>query len=611
MPADRKTLDTGPVTLRPRWLTLRSAANSLSLLIAALLAVLPALLGAYLIKRYAVNVLLWDEWEVVGLLEHWYTGTWTFTDFWRQHNEHRIVFPRVLLIALWHWTHLDTRAGMWATWVMLSCLAVVLYFLISPIAADHKSALCWFIPISWLVFNWRQWESLLWGFQLCFALMLLSVVCAIYSLTRSAGLDRSYWLAILSAVVGSFSLANGQLIWPIGLGQILGQHYLSRTRGTKHLWGQMGVWSLTGLVVYTLYFRGYHKPGYHPSLLFFFQHPLTAIQYFLVYWGNPLTGVIGGLNTTQVAGGLVLAIGGCTVAILLCGQPLPRAALPCLSFVLFALLSGAMLVMARAGFGLEQAATPRYVSFASLGLIGFFVLAQVVASDARRRTLQGVWMGFLVLGALTSYPQGRGIARSTWAERGEAAFFLRAHTCQPDDKLRRLYPVPDVVRTRVSFVELHHLNVFYRQPRIACPTSQSLGSAVDMAMLTVQPGQTDYALDWINHHPIGSVREWTINSLQEPMITLAGWAVDREAGGPSAGVAINVDGRQDVPAEYGQERLDVALFFDRPSYWHSGFAASLPVEKLGRGRHLLRLKILSADHRQYYSSEQIWVLHIR
>src|SRR5262249_43442259 len=297
MPADRKTLATGAVAMRPRWLTLRPVANRLGLLIAAGLAVLPAVLGAFFIKRYAVNVPFWDEWDVIPLLHYWYTGTWTWAHFWAQHNEHRIVYPRVLMIALWHWTHVDTRAGMWVTWVLLCCLAVVLYRLISPIAADHKSALCWFIPISWLVFNWRQWENLLWGFQLGFALMLLCVVCAIYLLTRSARLDRSYRLAMLSAVVGSFTLANGLLIWPIGLLQILGQHYLSRARGTQHLWGQIGVWSLTGLVVYTLYFRGYHKPGYHPSLLFFLQHPMTAIQYFLIYWGNPLIGVIGGLET--------------------------------------------------------------------------------------------------------------------------------------------------------------------------------------------------------------------------------------------------------------------------------------------------------------------------
>src|SRR5262249_20284773 len=194
------------------------------------------------------------------------------------------------------------------------------------------------------------------------------------------------------------------------------------------------------------------------------------------------------------------------------------------------------------------------------------------------------------------------------------AFFLRSHTCQPDNRLRRLHPIPDVLRTRVSFLALHHLNVFYRQPQIACPSShtiESLGSGVDMARLHVHPWDTGSTVDVINRHPIGSVAEWTIDSLQEPIITLTGWAVDREAGGPSSGVAINVDGQQDFPAEYGQERVDVALFFDRPAYWHSGFVASLPVEKLGRGRHLLRLKILSVDHRQYYWSEQPWVLHIR
>src|SRR5436853_2313811 len=179
---------------------------------------------------------------------------------------------------------------MWATWVMLCLLAAVLYVLTSPVSAVRTSTPLWFLPITWLIFSWRQWEILLEGIGSVVALMVLCVVCAILLLARSEWLDGSYWLAIGSAVVGSLSFANGLLIWPVGLVQLIGRHLVSSGRCTNRLWAQIGVWSFASVVVCTLYFWGYHKPAYHPSLLFFLQHSLAATEYFLVYWGSPLTG---------------------------------------------------------------------------------------------------------------------------------------------------------------------------------------------------------------------------------------------------------------------------------------------------------------------------------
>jgi len=223
-------------------------------------------------------------------------------------------------------------------------------------------------------------------------------------------------------------------------------------------------------------------------------------------------------------------------------------------------------------------------------------------------------MGLLLFGALTSYLHGGSAARERWARMGEFAFFLRSASCQPDDQLRQLYPAPNVVRALVPFLAQHHLNVFYKQPQIGCHSDGAMrtgGGRFDPATFIMHPGQTDYAVDLINNHPVGVATAWTMNSRSEPVLTLTGWAVDREAGGPPSGVYVNVDGQVDFPAESGQARLDVALFFHQPAYWHSGFVASLPVEQLGMGQHLLRLKIISADRRQYYWSERSWVINIR
>src|SRR5207344_93787 len=138
----------------------------------------------------------------------------------------------------------------------------------------------------------------------------------------------------------------------------------------------------------------------------------------LIYWGNPLIGMIGGGIEAQVVGALLLLLGGYTVAVVLCAQPLSRAALPYISCILFALLSGLTLVVARAGFGSAQAAAQHYIPFASLGLIGSYLLVPLISAASHRRILHGMWASLLVLGALTSYVHGRNDARAWWTRMG-------------------------------------------------------------------------------------------------------------------------------------------------------------------------------------------------
>jgi hypothetical protein len=366
------------------------------------------------------------------------------------------------------------------------------------------------------------------------------------------------------------------------------------------------------MAVYALYFTGYNRPGHHLSLFFFFKDPVSALQYILLYWGRPLAD---GLHNARVAGAILFTICVYTIAVLVFRQKLPRAALKFFSLLLFAFLSGLLLVIGRVGlFGVDHPAS-RYVTPSSYGLIGSFALVQLIESDMRRHILQGFIGSLVLFGALTSYLQGADEGRWRWAMAGEGAFFLRSYPCQPDNRLQRIYPSAEGVRALAPLLEKYHLNVFYRQPRIDCPSDNEMKVAAgrfDTSELTLKQTPTRYAVDLINNHPApGGASELTIDSSQEATVKITGWAVDQEAGGPPAAVLINVDGQQDFPAETGLDRLGVALFFNEPAYWHSGFVASLPIEKLGIGKHALRLKIIAVNRRQYYRSEQTWIINIR
>jgi len=68
------------------------------------LALVPLAFLLCVVARYAVPVPYWDQWEFVPLLEKTYHGQLTFHDLWAQHNEHRILFPRIIMLALAHLT---------------------------------------------------------------------------------------------------------------------------------------------------------------------------------------------------------------------------------------------------------------------------------------------------------------------------------------------------------------------------------------------------------------------------------------------------------------------------------------------------------------------------
>src|SRR5271165_1991895 len=83
----------------------------------------PAIFILVLISKYCVDVPFWDEWDGIGsLVEKIAHGTLTLQDLFAQHNEHRIFFPRLIILPLVLLTHWDTNAVLYASW-SLACLS--------------------------------------------------------------------------------------------------------------------------------------------------------------------------------------------------------------------------------------------------------------------------------------------------------------------------------------------------------------------------------------------------------------------------------------------------------------------------------------------------------
>src|SRR5436189_3578557 len=91
---------TSSTPLQPRLTLEMTLKRSLSLASLLLIAAPPLLIGL-LIFRDGVDVPFWDQWDgTAPLFEKMAAGTLRFADFFAQHNEHRLLFPRLIFFGL-------------------------------------------------------------------------------------------------------------------------------------------------------------------------------------------------------------------------------------------------------------------------------------------------------------------------------------------------------------------------------------------------------------------------------------------------------------------------------------------------------------------------------
>jgi hypothetical protein len=130
---------TSSAALQPR-LTLGMTLKRLRKLAGLLLIAGPPLLIGFLIFRDGVDLPYLDQWDgTAPLFEKMAAGTLGFADFFVQHNEHRILFPRLMFFGLGRLTHWNVRAELFVIWFLaLLCLFIPSMF--SPLIVASATA---------------------------------------------------------------------------------------------------------------------------------------------------------------------------------------------------------------------------------------------------------------------------------------------------------------------------------------------------------------------------------------------------------------------------------------------------------------------------------------
>ena len=309
------------------------------------LALLPPLFLAAMYLRYSLDFPYWDQWEFVLFLRKYHAGELGWADFWAQHNEHRLVFPRLLMLGLALATDWNIYAELATNFLLGVCMFISVCACVYRCAKDPDARPIGVVLVSLCLFSLSQWQNWFLGWQLQEFLNVLAAVLAVHWLSDARGGWGRLAGALVAALVATYSFANGMLLWPVGLGVL----WLA---GGEQLRARVLVWVSVGVLVGASYLYGYQTPEAHPAPWEVWRYPLSFVAYAAAWLGQPLVAFHAG--GAMLAGALGVAAWAVWL-VRLRGRP-DTAALRAWAWGLggYALASALMTAAGRAEIGVEQ-----------------------------------------------------------------------------------------------------------------------------------------------------------------------------------------------------------------------------------------------------------------
>lgn len=575
--------------------------GNLRLLVKAgcMLLILLPITGAFLyVHRFGINFPYSDQWVEVDLFGKLAAGTLGMDDLFAQRNEHRLFFPRLVILSLAALTHYNTVAEMY--FIQVCAVATLAVFWFAFRGGANKLLL--FVPVAVLLFSLRQHVSMLLGIQIVVALTQLCAVLAFYCLHRSrrdGGEKMAFPVAILSATVASFSFLQGLFVWPAGLVQLV---IMSVDRSKKRM--MIAVWTVVGACEWALYFYSFANEG-DRALGYFLIHPVKAVQYLLTLAGStlfahPSYALVAGVILLALAVGLVLWI-------------YVDGALGDYSFwiavLVFVTFFGLAAMVGRLEIGVQQATASRYVNLSILLPISVYAMLVQRAVDkgtAAAAVLVAGFVAMVIVSLPGAYMQAMAAGADAKQDREKLAFTLATYRSQPPEVVASLSPAFRIAKDEDEAAVLRVASSVEGTARLLDRLNYTVFAPGAQPAVPPKPGRLDAArgstrgvVSRINQMRAIKNRGPVTVSADEVLVSVKGWAVDRKAEKAAGGVYVSVEGDL-YPAYYGANSENVARKFGVPAYANVGFQADIPVSELEDGTNELSLIVLTSDRKAYY-----------
>lgn len=475
-----------------------------------------------------------DQWATVGEYRRVLDDGLSLPFLFSQHNEHRLIFPRLVLLADLHFFAGSNAFSRAVTLAGLLAGAGLLGLVAWRGGRGATTALAAGLAGA-LMLSTLHWQNIVWAFQVQFVWVFVAGAWAAYLFFRAVDDPaRTRWglvgAALSFLVVATFCMANGL---------VAGWSMLGVAVVTRRPLKPVLVLAAACLALTLLYFHGYQSVGGHSDPTLVLQKPKEFVYYVAMYLGS-----LGGEWSPRRAFlfGLVgLAASAAAALWVLAGRERRPEGLALVAILGFVVATALVTGVGRLSFGIYQALSPRYFTPSCLfwaSLVVFWGLqVQKAPWTAARWAAGGVLLAGAVAlvqlqGAMMRYASE--MTQSVWL--AEDVVFSGA---DDPEALKAYFPDPSFVTQHLPFLRERRLALF-RTPEpgwVGRPLS-AVGQAA--------PGACIGFIDAFDPAPAGAA--WR----------LSGWAWDTAAAAPVQRLVVaDGDGRVVGLARGGRSRPDV------------------------------------------------------
>ena len=349
--------------------------------------VIPPVLYLAFVVHYGVNALFADDWTLIPLINASMHGGLSWQLLWGQHNESRILIPNLLFIAFGRLDHLNAKTIMYFGALLFSAGYALLLLAYREYAGKFLGAVPTLLTgLVW--FSLSEFENTLWAFQLSWFIVDAGLLLLLYTLSRRAKPALMLGVAVLVAVIASFSLLQGLILWPVGLFCLM---WRKQDRRQKRR--ECGLWIVAAVGTAAFYFDGYNSSAGATgggSISFALSHPIDLLAYTVTAIGNVFPSdwppTRSAVDVHQVVGSALLAVG--LFVFYRSWRERPgdrRVPLPA-ALILYAVLFDLTIAVGRSSGGASQAQSFRYTMANLLLLIGVALYGFSRLSTPTRRS---------------------------------------------------------------------------------------------------------------------------------------------------------------------------------------------------------------------------------
>lgn len=367
--------------------------------LAAITALFVILFYFYVVLKLGYNIPVNDDYDAVFRFMLDYLGSGLhgkLAAVLSQHNEHRIVFNRIVTLSEYYLTgELDIR------WLALVGNIGLLFLtaIVFKSFREKENKLLYFLPAVFLLFQLQYNES---TFIAMAALSNFYVIVfaflSIYLLSRERLIP-----ALIFAVIATFTQGNGLFVFIVGIPLLF----------FKRKFREAAIWAAVFGVTAGVYFSNYSKPAGQPGALStLLERPLDVVLYYLMFVGSSIGSIAGILlsklfvfSSKQLI--VLLSAFGLIVVLSFIFLNLRRyhgRNNAIYYFMAFLFITALSATVARLGLGIEQSLSSRY-KFVS---ILFFILLYLAIMETigNRKIKNAFFASVLALSVLfniTSY----------------------------------------------------------------------------------------------------------------------------------------------------------------------------------------------------------------